>query len=252
MSVSARSTSGSPRRRRRAVRLAVAALLAFLVVGLAACTDEESSTGTTVVATTPPTTSPATSTAASSTAAPAVTTAPSSTPPTVATTTSPVTTGPATTAVTTAPCVAPTGTDEFVDGFPLRMSSLVGVDIRTGAHPCFERVVIELGGVGEMPGVRVGYVDDPVTLSPSDETVDIAGDATLLIAVAAWMPDMEGNGWSGPSDITPTNVEHVLELRQVENFEGMHQWAVGLDEERPFDVTFLDSPPRIVVDIATA
>lgn len=238
MRVSARSTSGSPRRHRRTVRLAVVALLALLVVGLAACTDEESSTGTTVVTTTPPTTSQAASTVAPTTTTPAVTTAPTTTP--------------ATTAVTTAPCAAPTGTDEFVDGFPMRMSSLVGVDIRTGAHPCFERVVIELGGVGEMPGVRVGYVDDPVTLSPSDETVDIVGDATLLIAVAAWMPDMEGNGWSGPSDITPRNVEHVLELRQVENFEGMHQWAVGLDEERPFDVTFLDSPPRIVVDIATA
>ena len=131
------------------------------------------------------------------------------------------------------------------------MSSLVGVDIRTGAHPCFERVVIELGGTGEMPGVRVGYVDDPVTLSPSDMKVEIAGDATLLVAVAAWMPDMEGNGWAGPTDITPTNVEHILELRQVENFEGMHQWAIGLDAERPFDVVFLDSPPRIVIDIAT-
>jgi hypothetical protein len=81
-------------------------------------------------------------------------------------------------------------------------------------------------------------------------TVEIAGDATLLVAVAAWMPDMEGTGYAGPSQVTPTNVEHVLELRQVENFEGMHQWAIGLDEERAFDVVFLDSPPRIVIDIA--
>jgi hypothetical protein len=244
MSVPARSTSGSPRR--RAVRLAVVALLAFLVVGLAACTDKESSTGTTAGTTAPPTTGTPTSTPGPSTTTPAVTTAPATT------TTIAITTAPATTAVTTPPCVAPTGTDEFEDGFPLRMSSLVGVDIRTGAHPCVERVVIELGGSGEMPGVRVGYVDDPVTLSPSDMTVEIAGDATLLVAVAAWMPDMEGTGWAGPTDITPTNVEHVLELRQVENFEGMHQWAIGLDEERPFDVVPLDSPPRIVIDIATA
>jgi hypothetical protein len=222
---------------------------------LAACTDEESSTGTTPVTTAPATT--VTSTLPTT----APTTAPNAVPTTVPTTTTPTTTAPtppstttppATTAVTTEPCVAPTGTDEFIDGFPLRMSSLVGVDIRTGAHPCFERVVIELGGIGEMPGVRVGYVDDPVTLGPSDMTVEIAGDATLLVAVAAWMPDMEGDGWAGPTDITPTNVEHILELRQVENFEGMHQWAIGLDEERPFDVMFLDAPPRIVIDIATA
>jgi hypothetical protein len=82
-------------------------------------------------------------------------------------------------------------------------------------------------------------------------TVEIEGDATLLVAVAAWMPDMEGNGYAGPSRIMPTNVEHILELRQVENFEGMHQWAIGLDEQRAFDVVLLDSPLRIVIDIAT-
>jgi hypothetical protein len=248
MSVFARSTSGPQRRRRRAVRLALVGVLTFFVV-LVACTDQESSTGTTVVTTAPPTTIPATSNVGPTTSAPVVTTAPT----TLATTSSTSSTSStSTTGVTTEPCVAPTGTDEFVDGFPFRMSSLVGVDIRTGAHPCFERVVIELGGTGEMPGVRVGYVDDPVLLSPSDMTVEIAGDATLLVAVAAWMPDMEGNGWTGPSDIAPTNVEHILQLRQVENFEGMHQWAIGLDEERPFDVVFLDSPHRIVIDIATA
>lgn len=131
------------------------------------------------------------------------------------------------------------------------MSSLVGSDIRTGAHPCFERIVIELAGRGELPGVRVQYVDDPVLLSPSDQTVEIAGDATLLISVAAWMPSMEGVGYDGPTQFEPDNVAHILELRQVENFEGMTAWAIGLDRERPFSVDFLDSPPRIVVDIAS-
>ncbi len=64
------------------------------------------------------------------------------------------------------------------------MSSLVGRDIRTGEHSCFERVVLELQGDGEMPGYRVEYVDDPVKLSPSDMEVDIAGDATLVLSVA--------------------------------------------------------------------
>ena len=113
---------------------------------------------------------------------------------------------------------------------------MVGSDIRTGAHPCFERVVIELSGPGDMPGVRVEYVDDPVHLSPSDETVEIDGDATLVISVAAWMPSMEGDGYAGPVDFSPTNVEHILQLRQVENFEGMSAWAVGLDTERDFEV----------------
>lgn len=130
------------------------------------------------------------------------------------------------------------------------MSSLVGRDIRTGAHSCFERVVLELQGDGEMPGFRAEYVDDPVKLSPSDMDVDIAGDATLVLSVAAWMTTMEGEGYDGPNQIFPTNVEVIEELRLIENFEGMHQWAIGLDKTLPFSATTLNDPPRIVVDIA--
>jgi hypothetical protein len=131
------------------------------------------------------------------------------------------------------------------------MSSLVGREIRTGTHPCFERVVLELQGDGAMPGYRVQYVDDPVRLSPSDLDVDIAGDATLVLSVAAWMTTMEGEGYDGPDQIVPTNVELIEELRLIENFEGMHQWAIGLDRVRPFSVTTLSDPARIVIDIAS-
>ena len=149
------------------------------------------------------------------------------------------------------PCVRPTSTESISIGFPQALSSLSGQDIRTGAHACFERVVLELQGSGDLPGYRVEYVDDPVKLSPSDLTVEIAGDATLVLSVGAWMTTMEGEGYDGPQQIEPTNVEHISELRLIENFEGMHQWAIGLDERRAFDVTTLLDPPRIVIDIAT-
>lgn len=133
--------------------------------------------------------------------------------------------------------------------FPQRLSSLVGHDIRTGAQPCFERVVVEFEGEGELPGYRVEYVDDPVHLSPSDQTVDIAGDATLVLAAGAWMTTMEGDGYQGPQQLEPTNVQHIRELRLIENFEGMHQWAIGLDQRRAFEVSTLTDPPRIVIDV---
>ena len=99
--------------------------------------------------------------------------------------------------------------------------------------------------------MRVEYVDDPVLLSPSGETVDVAGDATLVISIAAWMPSMEGAGYAGPTDFVPINVERIAEVRQIENFEGMTAWAIGVDRERDFTVDFLEGPPRIVVDIAS-
>jgi hypothetical protein len=161
-----------------------------------------------------------------------------------------VTTGAPTIVASTAePCEGPTGTDPISVDFPTTLSSLVGREIRTGSHPCLERVVLELQGDGAMPGYRVQYVDDPVRLSPSDLEVDIAGDATLVLSVGAWMTTMEGDGYQGPDRIDPTNVVVIQELRLIENFEGMHQWAIGLDRVRPFSVTTLSDPPRIVVDV---
>ena len=117
--------------------------------------------------------------------APDVTTSastPTSTSTTTESTTTDSTTGPVTT--TTGPVTATTealssttstvvcdetfGVDRVSENFPQLLSGLVGRDIRTGAHPCFERVVIELQGPGDLPGYRVEYVPDPVRLSPSD------------------------------------------------------------------------------------
>ena len=241
-------------------------LAACAVLTIGACSDDDDvATGTTLAPITSGATSPASTAtpgAVATTTPPALVTTglPATTPPAATSappqpTAPPGTEPPATEPLATDPgdeCETPVGRDTFNDGYPNRMSGMVGSDIRTGAHPCFERVVIELSGPGDMPGVRVEYVDDPVHLSPSDETVAIDGDATLVISLAAWMPSMEGGGYAGPVDFSPTNVEHILQVRQVENFEGMSAWAVGLDTARDFEVTFLESPARIVVDIATA
>jgi hypothetical protein len=141
-------------------------------------------------------------------------------------------------------------TNPVNDGFPNRLSSLVGTDVRTGGHECFERVVLELGGTGGLPGYQVQYEPDPILDSPSGVQVDVAGDATLVLRVGAWMPDTEGNGYSGPREFVPTNVVNIKELQQIENFEGITAWAIGLDRQRDFTVSTLTDPFRIVIDIA--
>lgn len=213
-------------------------LLPVVVLLVAAC----SSSRTTGVADTSAesTTSAAVTT---TTAATDTTVPPSSTDTTVVDTTV-VTTVP----VTTVPCRAAGDTAAKGSTDPLAMSSMVGADIRVGDHPCYERVVIELSGVGDFPGWAAEYVDDPVRLGESDEFTEIDGNATLLVRMGMWMPTMEGDGYSGPIDIFPTEVEHIAELRQTENWEGMTIWAIGLDEEYPFTVTVLASPARLVID----
>ena len=154
-----------------------------------------------------------------------------------------------TTTTTTVPCPAlgDTATKQSAD--PLQLSFLLGADIRTGDDACHERIVIELQGDGQFPGWTVAYVPGPVTLGESNETVEIAGNAILLVRMGMWMQDMEFHGYTGPTQIFPTNVDHIREMRMVDNWEGVSVWAIGLDEQYPFTVDVYDGPPRLVIDI---
>ena len=150
---------------------------------------------------------------------------------------------------TTTEVCAPAGdVDPKASDDPLLLSSLFGADIRVGTHPCYERLVIELDGTGNFPGWTAEYVDDPVQLGESNDFAEIAGTATLSIRMGMWMTTMEGGGYQGEIDIFPTNVHHILELRQTYNHEGMSIWSIGLDAEYPFTAEVFTSPHRLVID----
>ena len=78
--------------------------------------------------------------------------------------------------------------------------------------------------------------------------MQVAGDATLVISASAWMPNPGGDGYDGPRELAPDNVETILELEQIR--QGMTSWAIGVDRERPFTVETLENPSRLVVDIS--
>jgi hypothetical protein len=136
------------------------------------------------------------------------------------------------------------------------MSSLVGRDVRTGVHDCSERFVVELQPSGAptspaFPGYRVRYASGPVVLSPQGSEVTLRGDAVLLVSMGSPMRTTDGGGYPGPTDVTPSGDAVIREYRLIEDFEGQSTWAIGLDRQRPFTVTVLDGPPRLVVDIST-
>jgi hypothetical protein len=165
--------------------------------------------------------------------------------------TTPATT-PASAVTTTLVCPVLSDTDVKSDGFPGKLSGLVGADIRTGADSCHERVVLELQGTGDFPGWWVRYQPPPLIDDPRGEPVDVNGAAFIVITVESWMTNMEGDGYHGPTRITPTNVSHIEELVMLGDCESVTTWAIGVDQQRPFAVTTLASPPRLVLDIATS
>jgi hypothetical protein len=204
----------------------------------------------TTLATGPVTTGPTTT--KPGTSVPAATTARPSTPttPTVLGTSI---VAPATTAPAGSGC-APFGTLATVTYNAAEPpSGLVGTDIRAGAHDCYDRVVIEFGPHGPgttFPGYDVHYTSNPVT-GDGLNSVTVKGGAALRVRVNAWMPNPDSSGYSGPSDIIAATTTHVLEMHQVDNFEGVTVWAIGIDEARPVRVTRLDSPARLVIDVFT-
>lgn len=132
-------------------------------------------------------------------------------------------------------------------------ASLTVVDIRTGRHDGFDRVVYELDGTG-MPGWRVGYVDAAVQQG-SGFSVELAGEAVLevLIDGSGYPFDTGVEEFSGAMPILGDPGSSVVEINGRGVFEGVAQSFIGVrDADTPFSVYSLENPTRLVVDIANS
>jgi len=124
-------------------------------------------------------------------------------------------------------------------------------DVRAARHDGYDRVVFEFRNVA--PGYNVHYVARPVRADASGEEVPVKGGAVLLVRMepaldADLTQESAPRTYLGPQRFTPDTAV-VSELVRTGGFEAVLTWAVGVDEKRPFKVTRLDSPPRIVVDV---
>ena len=168
--------------------------------------------------------------------------------------------------VTVGPTEEPTATDVACEPFgstdpassadPLALSTLTGSAMRVGRHDCFERLVLEMVGTGPEPGWRVSYAD-PLLGQASGLPVDLLGEAALDIIVGVWtVTDFEGRPaewppFTGPDDIVTTGYTALREARMLYAYEGTTQVGLGLDQARPFRVSLLADPARLVVDVYT-
>ncbi|MGH8982360.1 MAG: AMIN-like domain-containing (lipo)protein [Acidimicrobiia bacterium] len=124
-------------------------------------------------------------------------------------------------------------------------------DVRVAGHPCFDRVVFEFRDPGD-PGFQVGYVPGPIVMDGSGDPVDVQGSTFLQIR----MPSASGfdfetstPSYTGPTEFTPSDTAQIREVVRTGDFEALLTWVVGLDEVRPFEVSVLHDPTRVVVDV---
>lgn len=130
-------------------------------------------------------------------------------------------------------------------------AKLTVVDIRTGSHPGFDRVVYELGGEGT-PGWRVGYVDRAVQDGSGNE-IPVAGGAVLQVLIdgSAYPFDSGADPYAGPNPVPGEPGGSVVEVNGSGVFEGVTQSFIGVrDPGTAFSVFALTGPTRLVVDVA--
>ena len=127
-------------------------------------------------------------------------------------------------------------------------------DVRSARQEGYDRVVFEFSN--GVPGYEVGYVERPVVADGSGDEVAVEGESVLRVRMepaldADLTQESAPRTYTGPSRFSPDTAV-VVELVRTGGFEAVLAWAAGIDGERPFRVTTLADPPRIVIDVDSA
>jgi hypothetical protein len=125
--------------------------------------------------------------------------------------------------------------------------------VRSGQHPCFDRLVIDLAG--KAPGYTVKYVNT-FTGAASGLPISLRGGARLSVLVHAPAYTQAGTAGFVPKNRSEVvNVAGYRTFRQVRwdsSFEGDTQLGLGVRARLPFRVFTLQdtTTSRLVIDVA--
>ena len=160
-------------------------------------------------------------------------------------------------AVTAAPAAVtcPTGWGSLPEAGPAGPARPL-TDVRTGAHPCFDRMVLDVPGTSSAHpvGYHVRYVDK-IVQDGSGKVLPIRGGAVIeVVATApAYDPATGAQTYSGQSGRPLPGVDlngyrTFVDARFASSFEGQSQIGLGVRARLPFRVFQLDN--RLVIDVA--
>lgn len=122
------------------------------------------------------------------------------------------------------------------------------VDARASANAGFDRIVLEFAG-DQIPAYHIEYVDAPITRCGSGETVEIEGDARLLIRLSSTNAHRETGQPSVIERSQRPDLPVVRELTLVCDFEGQVDWVLGVTAPNRYRVMELVEPARLIVDV---
>jgi hypothetical protein len=120
--------------------------------------------------------------------------------------------------------------------------------VQTGAHSGYDRLTVEFkdtgpGGIEIRPQAGTQF-----TQGASGQTVTLAGKSGILVVIQG--ADLHTD-YSGSTDIK-TGYPDLVEVRQVEDFEGTVQLALGVSGAGCYRTFIMTNPTRLVVDVPTS
>ena len=139
---------------------------------------------------------------------------------------------------------------------PAPANSVLLTSVDFTGDTCVDHVVWGFTSKGSgPPGYRITYGTPPFLQDGSGQTVPVKGNAFVVVTIPkAYGFDFE-NGkttYNGPKHITPpASANHVKEIVETGDFEGVLTWVIGLDTKRAFSVQATGSPQtQLVVTIS--
>ncbi len=121
---------------------------------------------------------------------------------------------------------------------------------------CVDHVVWGFTSKGSgPPGYSITYGTPPFAQDGSGQPVAVKGNAFVVVTIPkAYGFDFESGKttYTGPKHITPPpSANHVKEIVETGDFEGVVTWVIGLDTKRAFSVQATGSPQtQLVVTIS--
>jgi hypothetical protein len=122
--------------------------------------------------------------------------------------------------------------------------------IRVGRHQAFDRVVFEFSG--SMPNYRVEYLNSRFYEDEGGRhRIRIAGKAFMQVALSVIPGDEEQLKLRDQKDFIPKGrlkLPSVWEVDEATWFEGYYDFLLGIGARKPFRVSELSDPLRLVID----
>jgi len=120
--------------------------------------------------------------------------------------------------------------------------------LRVAEQIGFDRLVLQFDN--RVPSYTVKRQAKPIFKGgASGQAITLSGAAGVLVQIHS---ASASGTYTGPTDITHSDFQVLVEAKVVEDFEGYLSWGVGLSKPACMRAFTLSNPARLVIDFKTA